>query len=136
MASFRQAAEQAAHGTHVMGWALDRAQRDELLGRIGPRYPRVVADHVTLQAGVARDAALPDEREATIVGQSDDGAGVQALVVGIAGSTRRPDGSVFHITWSLGEGRRPEESNDVIAAHGRQPFDPPVTVRLEPRIFP
>src|SRR5919107_332704 len=53
-----------------------------------------------------------------VVGVADDGAGVQALVVEIGGTTRRPDGSTYHVTWSLGPGRRAVESNDVIRACG------------------
>jgi hypothetical protein len=40
------------------------------------------------------------------MGVADDGAGVQALVVEIAGTTRRPDGSALHIARSLGAGAR------------------------------
>ncbi len=53
-----------------------------------------------------------------MVGVADDGAGVQALVVEIGGSTRRPDGSSYHIAWSLGAGRKAAESNDVIRVRG------------------
>jgi len=57
---------------------------------------------------------------------------VQALVIRIEGSTRRPDGGTYHITWSLAPGRRPVESNEVIAARGWSPVDPPVPVPLQP----
>jgi hypothetical protein len=43
------------------------------------------------------------------VGEADDGAGVQALVVRIGGTTERPDGAIYHITWSLAEGREARE---------------------------
>jgi hypothetical protein len=36
-----------------------------------------------------------------MVGADDDCAHVQALVVEIGGTTRRPDGSTYHATWSL-----------------------------------
>lgn len=55
---------------------------------------------------------------AQVIGHVDDGAGVEALVVAIDGSTARPDGKVWHITWSLGDGRAARESNDVIARLG------------------
>ena len=63
-----------------------------------------------------------------------DGAGVQALVVAIGGGTARPDGGTYHITWSLGPGRRPVDSNGVIRSHGWTPVTP-VPVRLVPRFF-
>jgi hypothetical protein len=53
-----------------------------------------------------------------VVGVADDGAGVQALVVEIGGTTQRPDGAAFHIAWSLGAGRKAAESNDVIRERG------------------
>ena len=45
------------------------------------------------------------------------------VVVEIDGATTRPDGGTWHVTWSLGEGRRAQESNNVIA-RGWEPCDP------------
>lgn len=117
-----------------VGWALDRGQREELLKRFPPRYPNAVADHVTLKFGDA-GARLPTETEGQIVGEADDGAGVQAMVVRIGGTTDRPDGSTYHITWSLADGRQAKESNDVIAGHGWRAFEAEIPVRLEPRSY-
>jgi hypothetical protein len=69
------------------------------------------------------------------VGVADDGAGVQALVVEIGGTARRPDGSTYHITWSLRPGRRPVESNDVIREHGWTTTAERHRIRLEPKVF-
>jgi hypothetical protein len=121
--------------SRFVGWALDRDQRTDLLKRFPPRYPQAVADHVTLKFGDRR-ARLPTETTGEIVGEADDGRGVQAMVVRIAGTTERPDGSTYHITWSLGPGRQAKESNDVIASLGWRAFDIPVPVRLEPRAYP
>jgi len=116
----------------VTGWRVDRACRDQLLKAHPPRYGRAVADHVTLQAGVAARADPPPPARCRIVGEADDGRGVQAMVVEIDGDTARPDGGTFHITWSLDEGRRAVESNEVIAARGWRPLDPlPVEVKPE-----
>ena len=117
-----------------IGWALDRCQRDALLKRFPPRYDEAVADHVTLKFGDAA-ARLPTETAGEIVGEADDGEGVQAMVVRIGGTTDRPDGSTYHITWSLAAGRRAKESNDVIAAHGWQAIKKPVPVKLEPKAY-
>jgi hypothetical protein len=117
-----------------IGWALDRRQREELLRRFPPRYAEAVADHVTLKFGDA-EARLPTETAGEIVGEADDNEGVQAMVVRIGGSTDRPDGSTYHITWSLGPGRQAKESNDVIARHGWRDVDPPVPVTLAPQAY-
>src|SRR5688572_7781448 len=99
--SAQQASAQAGKGDSVIGWKLDREQRKELLQQFPPRYRDLDADHVTLQIKAAEDAPLPQENEGEIVGRVDDGKGVEAMVVAIGGTTDRPDGSTYHITWSL-----------------------------------
>jgi hypothetical protein len=100
----------------TIGWKLDRNQRAALLEAFPPHYPNIVADHVTLSVSGTEPPAPLDE--ARIIGHIDDGAGVEALIVAINGSTVRPDGKVWHITWSLAEGRAARESNDVIERMG------------------
>lgn len=121
----------------VLGWKLDRMQRADLLSRFPPSWPDVIADHVTLKTGADQVEPLPPPVEAEIVGTVDDGAGLQAIVVAIDGTTDRPDGSTFHITWSLdrSRGRKPVQSNDVLAQRGWEPLDWPVAIRLDPARF-
>ncbi len=106
------------------GWMLDEGARAALLARYPPRYARAVAHHVTMPGLKDRDP-LPHPTAVRIVGRADDGAGVEAMVVAVEGTTERPDGGTYHITWSLAEGRRPVESNAVIAARGFAPLDGP-----------
>jgi len=134
--SAQQASASAGKGDSTIGWKLDRAQRKELLLQFPPRYGRVDADHVTLRTSVADEAALPDETLGDIVGRADDGQGVEAMVVAIAGTTDRPDGSTYHITWSLEPGREAWESNDVLAGRPWTAFDLPMPVRLKPSRWP
>ena len=131
----QQASKRAGKGSTVIGWKLDREQRKELLQQFPPKFSEVVADHVTLAARVNADAELPSETLGEIVGRIDDGRGVDALVVSIAGTTDRPDGSTYHITWSLSPGRRAKESNDVIAKLGWRPIELPMPVKLQPARF-
>jgi hypothetical protein len=133
--SATQAADKAGSGDSVIGWKLDPKQRKELLQQFPPKFRKVVADHVTLQAKVASDAPLPQETDGEIVGRVDDGRGVEALVVRIGGTTDRPDGSTYHLTWSLEDGRRAKESNDVLAAQQWVMFDLPMPVKLKPARF-
>lgn len=116
------------------GWKLDPSERAELLERFPPRWPDVVADHVTLAPG---ESALPIEREGLITGQTDDGEGLQALVVEVAGTTDRPDGSTYHITWSLDRARdrKPVQSNDVLRERGWEALPEPFPVTLVPARF-
>lgn len=134
--SASEASARAGTGDSVIGWKLDREQRAELLQQFPPRYAEVDADHVTLRTNAAGDAALPEEILGEIVGRGDDGAGVEAMVVSIGGTTDRPDGSTYHITWSLGPGRKAHESNKVLAARPWTRFDLPMPVKLEPARWP
>jgi hypothetical protein len=133
--SASEAADMAGTGSSVIGWKLDPEQRKELLEQYPPKFRNVVADHVTLQARASGNAPLPQETDGEIVGRADDGRGVEAMVVSIGGTTDRPDGSTYHITWSLEDGRRAKESNDVLAAQRWEEFELPVPVRLKPERF-
>ena len=119
----------------VTGWKLPRDERERLLERFPPRYDDVIADHVTLRVGATPETPLPREPEARIVGRADDGDSLECLVVELDGSTDRPDGSTYHITWSLGPGREARESNDVLRTSGWEPIDAPIPVELEPARF-
>ena len=136
MLTASQAYHEAPPGDSVIGWKLDPAERDALLARFPPRYAKAIADHVTLRSRVSEHAGLPPTTVGVILGRSDDGAGVEAMVVQVDGSPQRPDGGTYHITWSLEEGRDAKESNDVIRNHGWQALDPPVPVRLRAASFP
>lgn len=136
MPSPEETVRAARPGRSVAGWKLDRGQRAQMLDRLGSAYANVVADHVTLAANIAADAHLPDPVNAEAIGRIDDGRGVEALVVAIDGSTARPGGGTYHITWSLGPGRRAKESNDALAAAPWQPLPDPIPLELTPARWP
>ena len=120
---------------YVTGWKLPEDERERLLERFTPEYERTIADHVTLQAGASAHTPMPREVDAKVVGRADDGESLECLVVEIDGTTDRPDGSTYHITWSLGSGRRAKESNDVLRDRGWDRIDRPIPIRLEPARF-
>jgi hypothetical protein len=119
----------------VTGWKLPSDEREVLLQRFPPKYENVVADHITLRTGATAETPLPRKPEAMIVGRADDDKGIECLVVALDGTTDRPDGSTYHITWSLGPGRRARESNDVLRDQGWQPLPSPTEIDLEPARF-
>lgn len=120
----------------VTGWKLPGEERHRLLGRFPPRYANVVADHVTLRVGATAATPLPREPEsARVVGRADDGESLECLVVQLNGTTDRPDGSTYHITWSLGPGRKARESNDLLQGSGWDPLPEPIDIKLEPARF-
>src|SRR4051812_9869220 len=112
----------AKRGT-VTGWELPPGERERLLERFPPRYEKLIADHVTLRVGATE---LPRKPRARVVGRADDGQSLECLVVELDGTIDRPDGSTYHITWSLGPGREAIESNDVLRDLGWQEFLPPL----------
>ena len=121
----------------ITGWKLDAEDRERLLERFRPLFPDVVADHVTLRTGTDVSTPLPRETGGEVVVEIDDDAGVQALVVRVGGTTERSDGSTYHITWSIdrSRGRRPVESNAVIARLGWRSLAEPIPIRLHPARF-
>ena len=118
----------------VIGWLLAEDDREKLLQQFPPKFEKTVAHHVTLKTEAERDP-LPNDVKAEVVGRADDQSGVEAMVVAIDGTTDRPDGSTYHITWSLGGGRRARESNDVIRERGWQKLDQPIPIELQPGRF-
>lgn len=118
----------------VTGWKLHPDDRAALLARFPALFQDVIANHVTLDADAGPDTPLPVETSGEVVGETDDSAGVQALVVAIGGTTDRPDGSSYHLTWSIDRaaGRRAIESNDVIRERGWRRLAAPIPIRLQP----
>src|SRR5688500_12794669 len=119
----------------VTGWKLPPDERSALLARFAPRYANVIADHVTLRVGATPQTPLPRKPAARIVGCADGGDSLECLVVELDGTTDRPDGSTYHITWSLGPGRKARESNDVLRDRGWEHIDIPIPIELEPARF-
>ena len=120
----------------VTGWKLQADEREALLQRFPPKYANVIADHVTLRVGANAGTPLPRKPEgARIVGRADDGDSLECLVVELDGTTDRPDGSTYHITWSLGPGRKARESNDVLRDQGWEHLEAPIDIELDPARF-
>src|SRR3954462_13852385 len=120
----------------VTGWKLPQVERDLLLQRFPPKYDNVVADHVTLRTGATPETPLPREPQSSkVVGRADDGESLECLVVELDGTTERPDGWTYHITWSLGPNRQARESNDVLRDPGWEYIPAPFPIDLEPARF-
>lgn len=119
----------------VTGWKLPEAEREILLRAFPPKYTKVVADHVTLRTGATAQTPLPRKPAARVVGRADDGLSLECLVVELDGTTDRPDGSTYHITWSLGPARKARESNDVLRDRGWAPIPAPIEIEIDPARF-
>lgn len=102
-------------------YVLTDEARELLLEKFPPKYSKVIGHHVTVEFGVPEGTELPEEALVRVIGEADTGDGLQALVVSIDGSTRRPDGGTYHITWSLEPDRyKPVDSNALIADYSKR----------------
>lgn len=83
-------------------YVLTPANRAALAARFPPKYDKFVGHHITYEFGAPENAeAPPTPKTIKVIGYIDSGDGIEALVVSVDGSTDRPDGRTFHITWSL-----------------------------------
>lgn len=120
------------------GYELDKSQRAALLQKFPPLFPDVIAHHITTRFGTNKDDGLPPTpKNAEIIGETvDNNRGIQALVVQINGSVTRPDGSTYHITWSIdrSKGAKPAHSNNVIKEKGYKKVAP-IALKLFPKFW-
>jgi hypothetical protein len=101
-------------------FVLPEAMRARLLQHFPPKFKDVICHHVTDNFGVPADYKVSnDPATVTVVGYASD-TSLEAIVVTIDGSLYRKDGNRYHITLSLdkSQGRKPVESNGVIAKQG------------------
>jgi len=100
-------------------YALPGAVREQLKDLFPPKFSDFIGHHVTVWFGGNPPAELVVGNKAVIkvIGYASDES-LEALVVAVDGEPDRPDGKVYHITWSLDrqKGRKPVDSNAVIAA--------------------
>ena len=112
-------------------YVLTKESRDKLASIFPPKHLRAIGHHVTHRFGVARCPNIPYGEQThgwfEVVGYVE-APGIEALVVAVTGKTERPDGKVYHVTWSLDpdQGRKPAHSNDVIAQNGWTPLAQPI----------
>jgi len=116
------------------GYLLPDNERSKLLAKFPPKYKDVIAHHITVKYPALSSDPLPEGTSFKVVGYADDGLGLEALVIEVNGSVYRPDGKIFHITWSLSEGRKPVESNKVISEKGYEKVDP-INIHMIPTFF-
>jgi hypothetical protein len=125
--------EQMAQVTKTAGYTayvLTNAARDLVLKSFPPRFPDVIAHHVTFQFG---GKEVPPPATIVVEGYCSDDS-LEALVVSVNGTTTRPDGEIYHITLSLdrSQGRAPKDSKAVVAA-GWNPIEQPFDVQVIPQ---
>ena len=117
------------------GYELTNESRNKLRQMFPPKYPEFLGHHITEKFGVKNPNDTPDmPGEVKVVGYLDEGNGLEGLLVSIDGNTRRPDGSAYHITWSLdrSKGYKPVDTNKHI--NSAKPVSP-VNINVTPKFF-
>jgi hypothetical protein len=96
---------------------LSQASRIQLAQMFPAKFGDFIGHHITYAFGVKSDVPLPEVQNIEVVGYAVDPQGIEALVVSVNGTTVRPDGKTFHITWSLDRdaGFKPVHSNDLVS---------------------
>lgn len=116
-------------------YVLDEHSRNLLKEKFPPKYPEFIGHHITYKFGVAKGSEPPsDPSSVNVIGYADED-GLEALVVSIDNSSERPDGSVYHITWSLdrSKGKKPVHSNDLVKS-GYDKIEP-IKISVKPKIL-
>ncbi len=102
---------------HYTAYVLTDSARTTILEKYPPKYPKVVAHHVTVQFGVPADTQAPSPATVKVIGYVDSGDGLEALVVSVNGKQDRPDGKRYHITLSLDPAKySPVDSNGLVSS--------------------
>ena len=117
-------------------YVLDEQSRWYLTQVFPPKYSNVIGHHVTVNFGVPATTEAPSPAVIQVVGYADSGDGIEALVVSVNGRTERPDGSTYHITWSIDpvSGYKPKDSNALV----RQNWKPraiPIPIETTPAVL-
>lgn len=122
-------------GMPALGWLVAEDALQLLKCAYPPKYVPVARPHCTLALGGDRDVELPAPCKATVFARVDDPGGVEVLLARIGAATVRPDGAVFHITWSLAAGRKPRDSHLAIRDCPATLSHEPIEVDLVPARF-
>lgn len=120
-------------------YVLDEKSRDKLANKFPPKYENFIGHHMTEKFGVGdKDDSLPLSLSADlrVIGHVDSGDGLEALVVGVNGSHKRPDGSIYHITWSIdpNSGYKPKDSNERLRQK-QFTLTLPISITAEPSLL-
>lgn len=106
-----------------IAFVLDDESRTNVLKNYSPKYPNIIAHHITIIFGIPKPSEdiivaynlVFDKSKVFITEYVDDGK-VEVLVVSINDITTRDDGKYFHLTLSIdrSKGAKPVHANDAL----------------------
>ena len=121
-------------GNMYTAYVLTDEAKETLIKKFPPKYEKFIGHHITVQFGVPNDTETPDPARIKIIGRADTGDGLEALVVSVDGSQDRPDGKIYHITWSLDPDKyKPVDSNTLLT-NKQFALSMPVSIETVPQV--
>lgn len=116
------------------GWLLSENSVKKLKNLFVPIHPDFIGHHITYMFG--KNSEIPPDATIYVVGQCITDK-VQCFVVEVNGSIVRPDGSFYHITWTIDRagGAKPVDSNKAIENNGFEHFNATIRIEGSPQIF-
>jgi hypothetical protein len=117
-------------------YVLDDQSRQQLAQRFPPKYDNFIGHHITVEFGVPTGVPIPDDASVAVVGYADSRDGLEALVVSVNGQKRRPDGKLYHITWSIDSQSeyKPVDSNRLLS-NNRYTLVRPIEIATVPKLL-
>lgn len=118
------------------GYEIEQGSRQKLLTLFPPKYPTVLGHHITEKFGVKDSEDVPPQpKTVSVVGYINNGENVEGFLVEIDGTTRRPDGSKYHITWSIDRstGAKPFHTNNYV--NDAVPLKRPIEIDVDAKFF-
>lgn len=116
------------------GWLLDESSKTQIKNIYGQAHPDLIGHHVTFMFG--KDSVVPKEAKLQLIGHCITEK-IECFVVEVDGSMVRPDGGIYHLTWSLdkSKGAKPVDSNKAIENNGFEHFEHALPLKTTPKKF-
>ena len=117
------------------GWELTLDERRKIYAAIKPVYNDIFWQRLVHEFGATEP---PTATSGEVVGWWDKGEGQQLVIFEIDGSLTRPDGHLYHLSWSRDHvkmQRKPLQSWKHPDLTDFQRLDQPFSVVLTPRLF-
>ena len=108
-------------------FVLTENSRKSIAENFKPKYDKFIGHHITDEFGIEMPEIV-QAKSIEIVGYACDN-NIEAFIVEIDRSATRKDGGMFHLTWSLRNGHKPVESNNLIKSGFRR--IEPIKIRAE-----
>lgn len=117
-------------------YVLDESAREKLTEKFPPKYDNFIGHHVTIDFGVPGDTPVPEPATVKVIGYVDSGDGLEALVVSVSGNTKRSDGKLYHITWSIDSNSnyKPVDSNTLLQQK-KYTLVRPIVIQTQPNVL-